>query len=187
MSTVTSRSGADQASRAPQLRTSHGVRRLPIGRAAALLGLSLVLAGCGGDDEPAKAKSAAASPEAPAIQAVSDAAFKALQAGDGAAFCDLLAPDSLKILVAGAKGKGTVKEKCATITTKIAKQSDTADLKPQKIEDIKVDGDLAEGTVSGRVTQFERVDGKWYIGTSQDAATTPASTSPAGTTPATTP
>ena len=173
---------------------AHGLVESGCGRAlqAGLAGLAaaaFALSGCGGGDaEKGGSESAgsgsqsapAANPDdVAAINAANDGAYTALKAADGAAFCALLSEESIKVLVAGNREKGTAEAKCAKVATKIAKSAQPGAIKPQKLTDIRVTGDTATGVAAGRRTTFERVSGRWLIGASQDMqASSPAKTTP---------
>lgn len=181
------RSVPSRTAAAPAARSLNARLRAPAAmRAGALAAvLAVGLAGCGGDDDKPEGTSAAAqapaaqSAEAPAIQATNSAAFEAVKAKDGAAFCALLTKETVKLLTSGSQFKGSSQSQCAKVATKIAEGIKPEDFTPQKLDDIQVDGNVATGTSGDRVTRFEKVDGKWLVGTSQEPppnATTPTTT-----------
>ncbi|MDO9354909.1 MAG: hypothetical protein Q7T55_14520 [Solirubrobacteraceae bacterium] len=163
---------------------------LPIRAGFLALTTTVMLAGCGGGDDKGSsdapagtgAQAAVVDPSSPeagqaptkeeetGIQGTNAAAYAAVKGKDGEAFCALLTKQAKKILTAGSVEKGSTDEKCATIATKITQGVNPGDVTPERLSSIKVNGDKAVGRTGDRVTQFEKIDGKWLLGISQGPA-----------------
>lgn len=115
-----------------------------------LIGAALLASGCGGSDD------SASDADKQALTTLVEDLNRVTAEKDAAGFCDVMQPSQIDETFHS-------KARCVSETKKILKAAGEQPV--LSIEDIQVDGDIAQVQFAGRAgtATFVKEDGKWYV------------------------